>query len=110
MENGRTVYEGWVFGIGEWAFSKIHKLLENAFETVSYTYQDKTGAVFVSGPSAMFEDDMENMTSVFDLLADVIEENGHGTVLGRRWTSDGALELAAYDFGSKNWNRRELAA
>lgn len=108
MEKGCTVYEGWVYGIGEWSFSKVNKLLNNTFETVSYQHMDGSGAIYVSGAAPMFEEDEENRSSVFDLLAEVVDEDGKGIIIGKDWSPHGTLSLTAYDFTHKDWSSRTI--
>lgn len=109
MEAGQTVYEGWVYGVGEWQYSKVSKLLRSAFETVEYKYlKDDTGTIYMRGPSPMFEEDEENKLATFDLLADQIIERGKGRLLATTWDERGTVALTVYDFGSKTWSSREV--
>lgn len=108
MENGHIVYEGCIYGVGEWSFSKVNKLLKNAFENVSYKHMDESGAIFVSGISPMFEENEENRSSVFDLLVDSVDEGGKGLVIGKKWDSKGTLEMTAYDFTNTGWTSRDV--
>lgn len=103
------MYEGWVYGVGEWEYSKVAKLLKGAFETAEYTYlEDKLGAVYVRGHSDMFEEDEENRTATFDLLADQVAENGKGHVLATTFAEQGDVTLGVYVFGHKAWDYREV--
>ena len=109
METGRIEYEGRIYGIGEWQYSKVSKLLKSAFDTVDFDYlDDNTGAVRVAGVSPMFEEDEENLTATFDLLADQIIETGKGVILAKKWNMDGTLELAMYEFGHETFTKRDL--
>lgn len=109
MENGTTIYEGWIYGIGEWQYSKISKLLKGAFPEVKYTYlEENTGTVWVSGTAPMFEEDVENRTATFDLVADQIVASGKGLILARTWDHHGSAELTAFRFGPKTWSETTL--
>ncbi|BBD10029.1 hypothetical protein [Desulfovibrio ferrophilus] len=109
MENGTTTYEGWIYGIGEWQYSKISKLLKSAFPDVSYEYlDDNTGTVWISGPSPMFEEDEDNLLATFDLVADQIIESGKGVLLSKKWDNHGSVELKSYEFGSKTWTQKDF--
>ncbi|MCK9239894.1 hypothetical protein [Desulfocurvus sp.] len=105
------VYEGWIYGVGEWQYSKLSKLLKRAFETVEYVYlEENTGAIRLEGPSAMFEESEENLAATFDLLADQITPQGRGLVLARQWDQRGTARIEAFVFGHESWSRRVLEA
>ncbi|MBU1002317.1 MAG: hypothetical protein KKE73_07310 [Proteobacteria bacterium] len=109
MKNGTTSYEGWIFGIGEWQYSKLSKLLKSAFPEVSYQYlEENTGTVWISGPAPMFEEDEDNLLATFDLVADQIDATGKGLLLARKWDHHGNVELKAYQFGPSTWSQKEL--
>ncbi len=110
MESGRTVYEGWVYGVGEWQYSKISRLLRGAFPTVEYKYlEEKTGTIYIQGASEMFEQDEENKLATFDLMADQIIDKGRGRILASTWDERGTVALTVYDFAAKTWSSREVA-
>lgn len=109
MENGTTTYEGWIFGIGEWQYSKISKLLKSAFPDVAYQYlEENIGTVWISGPAPMFEEDEDNLLATFDLVADQIGPKGKGLLLSKKWSDHGHVELCAYRFGPSTWSKKEL--
>ncbi|WP_461210437.1 hypothetical protein [Desulfocurvus sp. DL9XJH121] len=109
MEIGRIEYEGRIHGIGEWQYSKVSKLLKSALPLVEYEYlDDGTGAVNLGGSSEMFEEDMENLSATFDLLADQVGPDCGGVILAKKWSRDGGLELTAYEFKNKSFNQRSL--
>lgn len=109
MEIGRVEYEGWIYGIGEWQYSKISKLLKSALEQVDYEYLDGgVGGVRLNGSSAMFDEDEENLFATFDLLADQVADGGRGVVLAKRWDQDGAMSLTAYELGPKSCTKTVL--
>lgn len=109
MEQGTTTYEGWIYGIGEWQYSKVSKLLKSAFDEVEYTYlDDNTGTVWVSGAAPMFAEDEENLMATFDLTADQIIDSGKGLILARTWDNHGSVALRAYSFGPKTWTQKDI--
>lgn len=110
MEAGRTAYEGWIYGVGEWQYSKISRLLKRAFETVEYVYlEENTGTIHLAGPSAMFEEDAENLVATLDLLVDQIAPQGKGLVLSTTWDQRGSASVEAFDLKAGSWERREVA-
>jgi hypothetical protein len=109
MQAGRVEYEGWIYGVGEWQYSKLSKLLKRAFETVEYVYlEENTGSIRVEGPSAMFEESDENLVATFDLLVEQITPQGKGLVLARAWDQRGTARVEAFVFGPGEWTRRVL--
>jgi len=109
MEAGRTTYEGWIYGVGEWQYSKISRLLKRAFETVEYVYlEEKTGTIHLAGPSVMFEEDAENLEATFDLLVDQITPQGKGLVLATTWDQRGSASIEAFEFKAGSWARRKV--
>jgi len=109
METGRVIYEGWIYGVGEWQYSKVSKLLLSAFETVRYTYlEENTGTIYLQGTCAMFEEDEDNLLATFDLLADQITNDGKGRLLATKWSDHGTVELTVYDFSPNTWSSREV--
>lgn len=110
MKTGRTTYEGWIYGVKEWEYSKVRPLLQNAFEEVDYEFlAEGAGSIFVSGVSALFEENEENMTSTFDLVADQLVAEGKGIILARKWDVRGAVEVTAYEFSPTKWTQRPMA-
>ncbi len=109
MEINHTDYEGWIFGVGQWPYSKIQKLLKRAFPEVEYKYLTETsGAIRIAGISVMFEEDKENLTATFDLLADQMDDEAQGSILARRWGEDGSLQLTLYKFKEKTFEELQL--
>lgn len=109
MEIGRIEYEGRIYGIGEWQYSKVSKLLKSAFDVCEYDYLDNdTGAVRLSGVAPMFEEDEENLVATFDLLADQVIEDGKGAILAKKWLEDGTIEVSVYEFTHEKFTKRDL--
>lgn len=109
MDTHHMSYEGWISGINEWTYSKMHRLLENAFENVSYEYLEAgAGAFKISGQSPMFEEDEENRLAIFDLIAEVMDKEAKGLIVGKVWTREGQLILSCFEFSPKKWTCKEI--
>jgi hypothetical protein len=107
----KTSYEGMLCNVNEPSFRKLKKLLENTFSSVEFNYEDfqeSKGNVYIKGEAAVFQEDVENMLAVFDLLADIFLSDGKGIMLERIWKACGDLEIRMYTFTPGEWSVETL--
>jgi len=111
MDYDSIIYEGVLSGIDEQAFRRIGKLLRNAFPGAELDFGAGGGAMVLSGRSAMFEEDEENRTAVFDPLAErAMGAGSRGVILGRRWSREGSVEILVWEFKAKSWTEERYLA
>lgn len=107
----KTTYEGMLCNVNEPAYRKIRKLLGNTFGEVEFAYEDfeeGKGNLYLKGEAQAFQDDVENMLAVFDLLADTVFIGGKGVMLERIWKECGEIEIRMYNFTPGEWSVETL--
>ncbi len=97
MQADSILYEGRLFEVTKWDFSKLSKYLRQAFGEVSFVSgEGKTGTLLFAGPCPMFEQDQENLLATFDMLCDIFEDRGAGIVIAKKWGKAGTLDIEQY--------------
>jgi hypothetical protein len=109
MKLNSPEFEGVIYGLEDLPYRKIAKLFKNAFEQCDYEFlEDKpAGAMVVSGTKELLLSD-EDRVAIFDLVCDLMNDDGTGLILERVWKEDGTVRLTQYNFTRQGWESSEL--